>query len=373
MHGRDRYPDDVSSELDATLGRFAVEILSGRPADLDRGAELAAHRRLGGLFAWGLSALGIGPDRLKTAARESLHRAARQEVADDLIAAREIGDILAILDGQGLRPVVLKGRSLAISVWPRPAFRPAGDLDLFIEEESFNSAVEALVAAGYRTTPDERPSRFRVRPAGVQLIPAEGRVVVVDLHSRLFRTVGRRLDTRAMLARSRPMLLDGHPVRDLDAADRLLFLLVHAAKHAVRRLKWLLDLHAVALRADARLWREAATRVGAGGVGRPFFAAASLATSLPGVTVDVEALESLRPPLWIRKPLKALINEAGAIRENDPALWERYALELLFEPSMRARARMAAGLLVRLASGSGEDRTVRAGTIVRIPTKSKPH
>ncbi len=362
----------MNSELDATLARFAVEILSGRPADLDRGAELAARLRLGGLFAWGLSALAIDSERLKAGVRESLHRAARQEAADDLIAGREVGDILAILDTRGLRPVVLKGRSLAIAVWPRPAFRPAGDFDLLIEENSFDSAVEALVAAGYRTTPGERPSRFRVRPAGVQLIPAEGRMVVVDLHSRLFRTVGRRLDTRAMLTRSHPMLLDGHVVRDLDAADRLLFLLVHAAKHAVRRLKWLLDLHAVALRADARLWREAARRAEAGGVGRPFFAAASLVGSLPGVNVDPEALELIRPPVWIRKPLKAMITVAGAIRENDAALWERYALELLFEPSMKARTRMAAGLLVRLASGALETRASRAGAKMAIPLNPKP-
>jgi hypothetical protein len=107
-------------------------------------------------------------------------------------------------------------------------------------------------------------------------------------------------------------------------------------------------------------------------VGRPFFAAASLATSLPGVNVNVEALELLRPPVWIRKPLKALITVAGAFRENDAMLWERYALELLFEPSMKARARMAASLLVRLASGSLETRTARAGAKVAIPLKRHP-
>ncbi len=342
---------------DAALGRLAVELLSGLPPDLDRGAEFAAGRGLGGLFAWGLSAGEADTAQLSEAARDILRRAARREAGDDMVVARVMADVLATLGRRGVHPVVLKGRPLAAAVWPQPAFRPAGDLDLLVEEESFDFAIETLAQAGYRRAHVERPSRFRAGPASLELVAAGGGPVVVDLHSRLFRSVGRGLDPRGVLERSRPCVLEGHPARELDEVDRLVFLLLHAAKHGARRLKWLLDLYAVALRADHECWRRAVRRAAACGAGRPFFAAASLVAALPGVSVDAGLLESVRPPLLIRRPLGALITRAGAIQEKPLSRWEVYALELLLEESLAARARMAGGVLVRLARRPGSDGT----------------
>jgi hypothetical protein len=136
-------------------------------------------------------------------------------------------------------------------------------------------------------------------------------------------------------------------VRELDATDGLLFLFVHTAKHGARRLKWLLDLYAVALRADQPTWRLAARRAAAGGVRRPFFAAASLVASLPNVAIEAEALKTARPPFHVRKLLGALITREGAVQERVPAQWEQYAFELLLEESVRARVRLAGGFSQR--------------------------
>lgn len=324
-----------------------MDTLAAAGGGVDRGAHLAIRLRLAGLYAWGVSHSPAHAPRLGPAARETLDRAGRQEAADDLMAAREIRAVLSAI--AGLRPVVFKGRALALSVWPRPAFRPAGDLDLLIEPEGIDHAIRSLEALGYRPVADERHSRLRVPRASIQLVPRNGARLVIDLHSRLFRSVGRRLDMGALLARCRPATLEEQPIRKMDEADRLLVVLVHMAKHGFVRMKWLLDLHALALRADGAVWREAAARASCGGVGRSLFSAMTVAASLPGVSPDTQAMAQVRPPYLIRRSLEALVTRADALREDNPPLWKRYAFELLYEPSLGARLRMAAGLLARRA------------------------
>jgi hypothetical protein len=332
--------------LNVALGHLAVSLLSGSPPDFERGATLAMSRKLAGLFRFGLSTFAESVP-LNKATERALERAVRTEAADAMVAREQCAQVLERMNLRGLRPVVLKGRSLALTVWPRPEFRPAGDLDLLIDEESMEGAVEALRACGYRPAPGDPRGRFRPQPHEITLVQSNAGVAAVDLHSRLFRSVGHRIDTPLLLVRARETTLDGCSARVLDDADHLLFLLIHSAKHAVSRLKWLLDLYALALRTDAETWKRALHRAHATRTERPFFAAARLLAELPGDAIDPEILQAVRPPLLIRKPLAALIELQRTIREVAPTRLERYWLEVLLEGSVPARARMAAGLLER--------------------------
>ncbi len=171
---------------------------------------------------------------------------------------------------------------------------------------------------------------------------------MVDLHTQLFRSVGHRIDARRLLARSQRTGLLGHPVRALDEADRLLFLMVHAAKHGASRLKWLLDLYALALRTQASTWTEVVSRAAASMTGRPVFAAARLLAQLPGVVIDPAVFEALRPPIYIQRVLASLITIDRAVREIPPTKREGYMLEILLEESAARRVRMACGVAERL-------------------------
>jgi hypothetical protein len=318
---------------------MAVALVCGQPPDLARGAVQAARHSLAGLF---LEGLGARANALEPAARQALRRAAQREAADDALFARELADVLARVAPLG--PVVIKGRALA-ALWPRPSLRPPGDLDLLLPQEQLSEAAARLGPLGYRAAQVAAGGGLRARPTGIELIPPAGRRLMVDLHARLFRSVGAGIEGEPMIARARPAEVAGHQVRALDDADRLVYVFVHAAKHAVRELKWLLDLHAVAALSDETAWSAAMARVRSAGALRPFLVAARLAASLPGAA---------RPPLAIDLPplsrvlLDRLISVEQSLRGARLTRWERYALELLLEERLAPRARRLAGVVERL-------------------------
>jgi hypothetical protein len=156
-------------------------------------------------------------------------------------------------------------------------------------------------------------------------------VVGVDLHARLFRSVGHRLTGAALLERARP---DG-PLRRLDEADRLLFTFVHAAKHAVRNAKWLFDLIALARVSSPATFALARQRAVLARIDRPFDAAGWLASRAGASVPSVRLPAALRPLFSVERALTGV-----PLRRRG-----RYALEVLLEQSVTARARLALGLL----------------------------
>src|SRR4051812_45349252 len=94
----------------------------------------------------------------------SLRRAAAREAAGAALAEREAASILEAL--APLRPAVLKGPALAAR-WPEPRMRPAGDLDLLLEEESLPRAAAILRQRGFRDAVETPGGRLRAGPTGI--------------------------------------------------------------------------------------------------------------------------------------------------------------------------------------------------------------
>ena len=320
--------------------------------ELVSGAHAAIAAHLGGLFASGLDAPAT--TSLDDATRAALRRAAQREAADELVAARETDQILALLRARYVTPVVLKGRALAAAAWPRPSLRPAGDLDLLVEPAQLPVAVATLEAHGYRRAPEEPPGLLRPSPTGVELLPPPGAKVGVDLHARLFRSVGHRYQASRVLARAQPGRLGAHNVGLLEDADQLLFVYVHAAKHAVRSPKWLFDLAALAAHATESLFHRAIARAHATATTRAFYAACRLVDRLPPPAPRLPrgTLLSLGPPAPVALFLDRLFTVEHAMSSRPLAPLDRYSLELLLEPSLLSRARLAAGVLERLVTAS---------------------
>lgn len=316
------------------LATRAVELLG---PDLALGAVRAVEHRLAGLYLEGAGA------HLDESARALLRRAAAREAADVERMAREAEAVLDAL--APLRPVLLKGLALA-ALWPRPSLRPAGDLDLLLGERDLEAAAARLEADGYRRLPLDPGRRLRPSPTGLELTPPPGRSTPVDLHARLFRSVGAGVGAGALRGRARPSEVRGRTVGLLDEADQLVFVLLHAAKHGARAPKWLLDCYVLSRRAGGAVWREAALRARGFGAGRPFWAAARLVATLPGANVPDAALRALRPPAWTRPLISRLV------RPGPPASrWECYALEGILEESVAARLRRVGGILERALAG----------------------
>lgn len=330
------------------LGSIAVDLLSeahGRTATPDLAAALrrAIPLKLASLCRLGLRENGSGAG-LSRAATDDLVRAERMEVAAELSTARRDQVVLSALGDRGIVPVVLKGRALAQRIWPRSWMRPAGDLDLLVDEAHLGLALSTLMRLGFRPCAGVPPGRFR---PPVTEFGLDSPVGMVELHSHLFRSIGSGIPTRDVLERSRPAESAGVPIRILDRADELLSLLVHASVHGTVALKWMLDLHAAAMAWPREVWVAAAERAVASRTTRPFWAAAQLLSG--SHTKDAhEVARRFEPAPPIRAMLRRLVVPSSAITMAPLPLPYVYALEAVLEERARTRIVRAAGLLERL-------------------------
>ncbi|MEO8295968.1 MAG: nucleotidyltransferase family protein [Gemmatimonadota bacterium] len=105
------------------------------------------------------------------------------EAADleaEVIARRnraQLDHLLAYLAQTDLRWVVLKSWPLAARLYPAPAYRPSGDLDLLVGQESWKWVVQALLSAGYERTQENETFHHRFLRRS-----ADGYHDVIELH-----------------------------------------------------------------------------------------------------------------------------------------------------------------------------------------------
>lgn len=128
--------DDMSQERDllCTLIREPAQAAARiTPAILEAAREERVHL----LLAHRLRLPAFDDDRRAAAAVE----AARQS---------ELRRVLGALAGAGVRPVLIKGASIAYTHYVRPELRPSADADLMVPPDSRRAVERALTAIGYR-------------------------------------------------------------------------------------------------------------------------------------------------------------------------------------------------------------------------------
>ncbi len=345
----------------APLATVAVELLSREPSrrarwmvrqrapksiELANGARRAIALHLAGIYRLGLKQPNVVDPAIGLLA-DDLDRAQRVEMADSLVASHQAAEALRAMLAGGIRPVVLKGWSLADRLWPRPWMRPPGDLDVLVEEEALGDTIRVLAQLGFRPSQGEVPGRWRPVPSGIDMWRS-GPGVSVDVHTRLFRTVGSGFAARDVLSRATPGSLLGVPVRLLAPADEILFLLIHAAKHGAVRAKWMLDLHAVRLTYPPEVWAEAAERAIASGTTRPVWAAVRLLGRQLQMSAEVK--RAIRPPLLARALISGLVRASETGRHLPFVPWPAYALEWFLEDRVARRITRLLGVIERILS-----------------------
>lgn len=150
----------------------------------------------------------------------------------------------------GLPHLVFKGLPLARQLYPDPAMRHSGDIDVLVQPDDFAGVFTRLSAAGWHASdPFIRP--LEAAPPAFQQLLRDVAMretksgAKLELHQRLF--FSRRLSTQ--LARWHPELT---PRRAQNASDvpappigagLAHYLLLHGAMSAWARLKWLADIY----------------------------------------------------------------------------------------------------------------------------------
>jgi len=195
---------------------------------------------------------------------------------------------LTSLNAAGIRPILLKGASLGLDLYPEDALRGMGDLDLLIAPSELERALAVCARAGLVMGESSFPAWwYRLAHFHLKLRPTSSLLREVEVHWALHHP-SLLLTVQAIDLRRRSIPVLEQRAWTLAPEDRLLHLITHLASHAYGarsasradllrvvtdpnhplRLKWLLDIHAEVERAHAELapgsFRERVAEWGAG-------------------------------------------------------------------------------------------------------------
>jgi Uncharacterised nucleotidyltransferase len=260
------------------------------------------------LVAAHLQKLGL-VDHLPSHVRAVLQSAYYRNAARNTLLFGVVREVLQACHRQGIAVIVLKGAALAETVYPHPAVRPMGDIDLLVRPEALEATDDALTAFGYRFVDHGQPKAYwRAQHYHLTFHPPPTTPIIVpiEVHWALERaSLPFRMDLDGLWQRSIPAIIAGIETRILAPEDQLLHLCVHLCKHAGTpsadggrpwRLRAFSDLVAVLSHTGLRLdWEALVHRAQAWDVASYLYVPLALTCELSGVCVPASALAALQP------------------------------------------------------------------------------
>jgi hypothetical protein len=146
-----------------------------------------------------------------------------------LNAWAEVAAALALVD---VKVIALKGIYLAEHLYEDIGIRQLSDIDLLVQPENGEKTLEVLTQLGYQST--ENPFSTELKPDKnfVHYPPMLRDGLSVEVHIRLHRPDSAyKLNTKAFIERSEPVIINGVSAYTLSFYDQLLFLCIHSEKH----------------------------------------------------------------------------------------------------------------------------------------------
>ena len=237
---------------------------------------------------------GAAPAPILARLRATWMAAERQQ----LLAGKQLRDIVGAFGEAGIQTIVLNGPALAASYYPDPALRPFIDLDLLVRRADRERALGILCERGYTHESPGRslehvPAAYLAAPSGSGLLP-------VDLHWEcVAESAGRAAEQAAeeIWSRAVPAPAWGAAARTLAPEDLLIYLAANFAIHPTRTgALWQLD-HALVLRRHRGTldWDAIAARARRwGAASAVYFGLRSVGDHL-GVPAPTPTMNRLRP------------------------------------------------------------------------------
>lgn len=168
----------------------------------------------------------------------------------------DLREVLRRLNQNKIQVVLLQGIVLLQKVYKDVGLRPMTDIDLWVLERNYPRLTDILVSSGYR--------KDRLYPNTYR----KG-ATTLDLHTHILG--GERIKARSMLftksqghiyADTRVMNFEGHQALCLSPYDQVLYLGLHALKHNVNRLIWLVDIKGLLAGWNRSDWQAFMDRAG---------------------------------------------------------------------------------------------------------------
>ena len=250
-----------------------------------------AREHLVSWWVWrALPGTGV-PDAIRAALQGDVRDAALRALA----GARQLDELLRVLERSGVRALAYKGPAMAADVHGDVAARCFSDLDVLVCTRDRDRARRALLAAGYASLHgySEREERFYARWEGVAQL-TRGADLPVELHWRCQAPrYGGPQDPEPIIARARTGELSGASILVPDPEDLAVLLAVHGVKHAWSSLVWLADFAAAVTRIGFS-WPRFVARADAWGVRRAVYCALLVADELLALVAPPALLAEAR-------------------------------------------------------------------------------
>jgi len=229
--------------------QFRTRELLSSPINWPHVLEQACAHGVYPLVYSNLRELGFSgvPDAIRT----ELKRAYLANSVRSQLLSQELARLLRQLSDAGIPSIPLKGVFLAESLYGDPATRVSTDIDLFVPAARRDRAIEMIRDAGYADVFDD--SFFRKLDLRYGRHYAFRRDYIgcstdVELHWRLVQHSSQdQVAVADLWAEAQPTRFFGAPAHRLSPEWEFLYLAIHAADHGWQGLKWLVDLHHLAI------------------------------------------------------------------------------------------------------------------------------
>lgn len=189
--------------------------------------------------------------------RHALEQAFYRTAAANARALHQLAGLAPALKIAGVPVLLLKGAALANALYPDPALRPVGDIDLLVRRSDVPACRQALLERGYcPQRPPERPGSVLAHHNEELFQPPHPYEVPVEVHWHLLDVpyYMSKVDVEWFWDHSEALSLAGQRLQSLTPEANLLYLSAHLGlHHQFRGLLWLLDLALLVVRERERL------------------------------------------------------------------------------------------------------------------------
>ncbi|MDA1081236.1 MAG: nucleotidyltransferase family protein [Gemmatimonadetes bacterium] len=172
--------------------------------------------------------------------RARLSAAGRGAAVSALAATRQLADTMRVLERAGVPALAYKGPALSLAAYGNVGLRTSDDLDIVVAPDDLRRAADALADGGY--VPVDRRSWTESRVAhdwqGHVALARAGEPLPVELH---WRFCDRKLpwspDVGGVIERATSVRLGDVETHVPAAADQIVLVTLHAARHGWDRLE----------------------------------------------------------------------------------------------------------------------------------------
>jgi hypothetical protein len=284
--------------------------------------------------------------------QHDLRRAYYAALGDAELHQRELGSVLRQLNDRRIQTLIFKGAALAYSVYPDPACRTMGDIDLWVMDGDIEKARQALGEIGYESfhKPDRPPALMALFQGEIGLRHRRAEYGLVELHWGVFPGEWLRRATKVDVAgvrqRIAPTQLAGEATYVLAPEDAVLQSALHTAvshQMSISPLRGLVDI-ALLARHSPIDWGIIVQRAQAWRVAVVLWLVLSLAGDLCGLPEAAGAAAQLQPSALRRWLIGRFANAESLVMMRDlrASRWRYLFLLLLVD-----RGRDAAKLVWR--------------------------